>query len=119
MEEAYVWDAASALKWARSLKYWPQRRFRLEDSRAGNSRLIKEQQARDMMGKYGGTVVELIPPGGDTDARLNAYQVASEDMPKCPHCKESKGRPCRGPQGGQRMPHKKREKLHEKRSKKK
>ena len=119
MEEAYVWTAADALAWARGLRYWPRRRWRLEGSNAGNSRLIKETQARNMKALYGGTIVELIPAGGDTDARLTAYQVASEGMPKCPHCRESKGKACRGPQGGQRMPHSKREKLHAKRNKKK
>lgn len=118
MMEAYEWDAAAALKWARGLKNWPRRRFRLEESRAGNSKLLLEKVAKTMQASYGGKVVELIPPGRDPNAKQTVYEVAAEDMPKCPHCRESKSKPCRSPQGGQRMPHSKREKLAEKRSKK-
>lgn len=114
MEEAYAWTAADALAWAKGLKSWPRRRWRLEGSRAGNSRLLRETQAINMQQLYGGERIELIPAAGDGEAKKNRFQVAAEDMPKCPHCKESKGKPCRRPDGGQRMPHHKREKLESK-----
>jgi hypothetical protein len=116
MEEAYIWDAKKALAWARSKKHWPKRRWRLEGSRAGNSRLLRETQAINMKSLYGGTIVELIPAG--KGGRKTRFEVAAEDMPRCPYCKQRKNRPCKASDGSPRMPHAKREQLAEKKRKK-
>lgn len=108
MEEAYVWDAAAATKWAKGLKRWPKRRFRVEGSRAGNSRLVGEETAKVIRSKHGGQVVELIPPAKSI-VRKSVYEVAAEDLGDCPRCKASADAPCVWPDGSRRYPHKKRE----------
>lgn len=117
MKEAYQWTTVEALEWARKMKCWPSRRFRLEGSLAGNSRLVKWNLATEMQRSYGGTVVELIPE--KPERTKTRYESASTGMSKCPKCKETKGKACRTPHGGQRMPHDSRLKLHAKRNKKK
>ena len=55
-----------ALAWAedyyRERKNWPRRRWRVEGSAAGNSRLLTEKQALRTKKVHGGEVVELICP---------------------------------------------------------
>lgn len=56
---------AQAIAWAHGQREksgrWPSRRFRVEKSRGGNSRLLGATAARNTQKKYGGKVVELIP----------------------------------------------------------
>ena len=109
MEEAYIWDADAALKWASGLRHWPSRRFRVEGSRAGNSKLVCERDAIGMRIQYGGEVVELVPSARAL-ARKSVYEVAAEDLGECPRCKAPDGKPCTWPTGGApRYPHAKRE----------
>lgn len=52
-----------ALAWARErtwLNGWPTRRYRLEASAAGNSRLITETEAETLQARHGGKVVQVV-----------------------------------------------------------
>ena len=55
-----LWTERVALDWARDQGAWPVRRFRLERSRVGNSRLLRKVDADRLRGRYGGQVVEVI-----------------------------------------------------------
>jgi hypothetical protein len=104
MEEAYVWDKEQALQWAKSLRHWPRRRFRVEGSSAGNSRMLRETAAWNMQQLYGGKVVELIPPSSSVE-RKTVYEVAAMNLGECSWCKAAAGAPCVFPDGSPRHPH--------------
>lgn len=54
------------LEWARAYydehRRWPARRFRVESPTAGASRLLTESLAIRAAARYGGLVVQVIPP---------------------------------------------------------
>lgn len=90
------WTAEQALAWARTKKRWPARRFRVEGSHAGNSRLLPKKLAVATRSKYGGVLVELIPLptiAGEPKKTLNQSRV--DGMPACPRCGAAVGWPCR------------------------
>lgn len=41
---------------------WPRARWRVDGSEVGNSHLLMEKKAFDIQKRYGGQVIELIPP---------------------------------------------------------
>lgn len=51
-----------ALEWARKQIEWPARRFRVEGTKAGPSRLVHRDTAQKIVHQYGGKMVELIHP---------------------------------------------------------
>ncbi len=58
-------DRDGAIGWAERYHAeqgrWPTRRFRVEGSRVGNSRLLRQGEASAMAERYGGELVELVP----------------------------------------------------------
>ena len=84
MEEAFTWTARTATTWAKSLRSWPKRRFRVEGSSAGNSRLLDEYRAQRTKDMYGGEIVELIPSSG---------------MRRCGYCRAKRHAPCQSSTG--------------------
>jgi hypothetical protein len=91
-----TWTAEEAMAWARSKKNWPTRRFRVEGSYAGNSRLLPKKLAERTREKYGGKLVEVIPLptiSGEPKKTLNQSRVA--DMPACPKCGAGVGWACK------------------------
>jgi hypothetical protein len=98
MEESQ-WSQAKAVEWAKGLRHWPARRFRVEKSRAGNSRLVSLRVAHEMKDKYGGEIVELIE---------HAAIQLGRSMKKCKQCDAKAGAPCKSGAGNLRKPHSKR-----------
>ena len=83
-----------------------RRKYRLEGSRAGNSRFLYLPTAERMKRAYGGTIVDHRP------AKPPAYLVESTKLPDCPSCGAHKGRPCKFVGSGKsRRPHASRKKL--------
>jgi len=67
---------------------WPNRkRWRVEGSRGGNSRMLMKDTATAACARYGGKVVEVIP-----SIPLAERQAAK--MPACPRCEAVAGKPC-------------------------
>ena len=93
------WTREEAIAWAKNLRGWPSRRYRLERSRAGSSRLVTKWDALNLKSLYGGEVMELIPSA--------AYHLA-KSLKKCPTCKARARRPCKTSAGAKRRPHKNR-----------
>jgi hypothetical protein len=78
---------------------WPNRkRWRVEGSRGGNSRLLMHHTAQAARAKYGGAVVEVIP-----FKPLAERQAAG--MPTCPRCKAEAGKPCTSKSDAITKPH--------------
>ena len=77
------------------------RRFRVEGSVVGASRLLNLRRAEESQAKYGGQVVELVTK----NAFLTA-QAARDHLPSCRRtsCGAKAGEPCRG-KNGLRGPH--------------
>jgi len=98
MEESQ-WTTKQAVAWARGLRHWPSRRFRVEKSRAGNSRLISARLADEMKGRYGGEIIEMIE---------HVALELGRDMRKCKQCDAKAGAPCVAGSGNLRRPHSKR-----------
>ena len=78
-----------------------RRRWRVEGSQAGNSRLLTRPKAIETKARYGGQVCQVIPMV-PLENRLSA------NMPKCPFCKVAKGKPCETRSGKISKPHLKR-----------
>jgi hypothetical protein len=94
MEESQ-WSQAKAVEWAKGLRHWPARRFRVEKSRAGNSRLVSLRVAHEMKDKYGGEIVELIE---------HAAIQLGRSMKKCKQCDAKAGARRRTMQVGRWQP---------------
>jgi hypothetical protein len=99
------WTKAEAIRWSESLKSRTSRRFRLEKSRAGNSRLVSAWKAGELKSKYGGEVVELIPR---PPPRMSPKRKAALKLGPCPKCNASAKEPCKRPSGDICYPHRKR-----------
>ena len=68
---------------------WPMRkRWRVEGSAGGNSRMLMKHTANRAANRYGGRVVEVIP-----FTPIQERQAAN--MPACPRCKAKAGKPCK------------------------
>ena len=74
-----------------------RRRFRVEDTPAGNS-LLTKQRAQDTRARFGGKVVEVIP-----FVSLPERQAAN--LGKCPRCEAPGGKPCKSSAGHAVVPH--------------
>ena len=99
-----VWDRTEAVRWARTLNRWPARRFRIEKSRCGSSRLVSAEKAHRLQKRYGGVVVEVIPP--PVRKRFpNQFDALGALMDTCPHCGVEEGLACRAPRGVKVRPH--------------
>lgn len=104
------WTAEQALAWAKSKEHWPTRRWRVEGSRAGNSRLLHKKTADHTRLKYGGSVVELIPaPPPPNYADSDLYPAVHKGA--CPRCKAPIGAPCFTDKKKPRRPHSARDEL--------
>ena len=79
---------------------WPamRRRFRVEGSRAGNSRLVTQTTAKRYKGEYGGKIVEVVP-------LVSLAERQAKDLPGCEFCKAAAGEPCKSKTGKLRVPH--------------
>ena len=92
---------------------WPVRRFRVEGTWSGNSRLLCKLSAQRTLGMYGGTLVELIPSRTQyrTDrgiTRLSKHDRDADllELKACPKCNAMAGRACVEKAGAKkRKPH--------------
>lgn len=97
---------------------WPWRRYRVEGTAAGNSKLLIDMAAENACRKYGGTIVELIPTRAryladrGLTGRYSRADAMAEDLPACPKCQAAAGHACTLPTGQKRVPHSNRTKLH-------
>ena len=99
-----TWDRTEAIRWARTLNRWPRRRFRLQESRVGPSRLVSKEKADRLRERYGGYVAEVIPP--PVRKRFpNQFDALGALMAECPHCGVEEGLACRAPRGAKARPH--------------
>jgi hypothetical protein len=107
---------AEAIEWAEKrfarAGHWPTRRYRVQDSRAGTSKLLSKTEAHGTMTRYGGKIVELVPSRVDYLAefkgvRLDPYPMltSARDLPECPTCKAPTGTPCKRGDGEPMWPH--------------
>jgi hypothetical protein len=88
---------------------WPARRFRIERSRAGNSRLLNRESAERDAARYGGDAVELIPTLAASGVlRPTAHEQAAEGLPECSKCQAEADAACVNPKGRQRTVHRER-----------
>lgn len=74
-------------------------RWRVENTPAGNSCLLRKQQAYALQRKYGGTVVELVKP-----ARQGRRAEKCKGLATCPRCGAPAGARC-WTAGGRRANH--------------
>jgi len=84
-------------------RIFPSKRFRVDGSRAGNSQLLKADDAALSRGRYGGTIVEII----------TLAQFLTEKATGLPPCREATcsadaDRPCHDGKGYVIKPHKNR-----------
>lgn len=103
-EEA-MWTREQAAEWAAKQSKWPlMRRFRLEGSRAGNSRLVTKIHGDSLKSQYGGTLVELLDP---PPPRRSKREEAADGLPACRWCRVLANEPCKTTTDGAkgRMPH--------------
>lgn len=63
-----------------SERKWPLKRWRIEGTAAGNSRLLGEREAHKQRGRLGGTVVEVIPSRPSFAAGLSTRRRRELDM---------------------------------------
>lgn len=79
------------------------RRYRVEGSRVGNSKLLNADDAKRDQINYGGRVVEVVT--------LDAiFTEMADDLPRCKRqsCKADKDEPCRDARGNICRPHRNR-----------
>lgn len=90
-----TWSTADAVAWADDLGRWPRRRYRVEGSRCGPSRLVRHRVAVKLQRQYGGTVVEVIPPYRTRERQK--WQEVYDGLPVCPRpwCAAKPGEPCK------------------------
>lgn len=100
-DEAVAWAQARYKKTGN----WPSKRFRVEGSRAGSSKLLTRVEAEVTSKQYGGTVVELIPAKGESLGTM--AEAAAQGLPECPQCGAQANRSCRRgtERGAPRTPH--------------
>ena len=108
-ETEWAWEAKATRKEleAKHANKSPitRRRWRVEGTHAGNSRLLTELKAKDTRAKYGGAVHEVIP--------FTPIEVRqAKDLPACPYCEAAKGEPCQSSEGNTVAPHAKRWEVH-------
>ena len=77
------------------------RRFQVEGTAIGNSRLLRRCDAVASQSAHGGAIVEVLP-------LLSAAVRHATPMPACPVCEVEAGKPCKSSTGKQRVPHPKR-----------
>lgn len=100
--EQWAREASATLEELRARRTRPiYRRFRVEGSRAGNSRLLRRDGAEEARRRYGGTIVEVYP----RQTREEKAASVARDMPACPRCKVPSGEPCIAASGNIREPH--------------
>lgn len=103
-----MWTAEEATAWDAGLKRPTTRRYRLEGSRAGNSRLVSLKSAEKLKAEFGGEVVELIPPRS-TRPRIKRLDWAATGFDWCPVCGAAENTACvTTEKGRRRKPHAKR-----------
>ncbi len=78
-----------------------RRRFRVEGTQLGNSRLLTRPKAMDTRTCYGGRIVEVI-------IFRPLYERQAAKLKACPHCEVAAGKPCKSNQGNVVTPHAKR-----------
>lgn len=105
-----TWTKEEALAWARKVRAsgrsWPGWRFRVEGSRAGNSRLLGKKAAEQTQAKYGGVLVEVIPtPTAAGEPKRTVNQSLADELGACPSCQAPARHPCLTPKGKSRKPH--------------
>lgn len=103
-----TWTREQATQWARGLSRWPRRRFRLEQSRAGSSRLVIHGLAERLQKQYGGEIVEVIPAPVRRE-RITRYEEEALHLAECSWCGAAAGAACKAPRGAQVWAHKVRE----------
>lgn len=58
-------SADAAIAWAErqfeETGKWPTRRYRVDGTSVGNSRFMRQHDARDTLAKYGGELREMVP----------------------------------------------------------
>lgn len=74
------------------------RKYRLEGSVAGNSKLVYKRTAEKLRAMYGGTIVNMRP------RQPSKYIEAARELGPCPRCKMPAGVACRAG-SGRRAPH--------------
>jgi len=79
-----------------------RRRFRVEGSAAGTSRLVTKSSAKRLRKRYGGQIVELVP---DLWHKSPANVLRANGLPYCPTCRVEPDEACRHPKGAMRPPH--------------
>lgn len=103
-------SAADAIEWAKGQREggarWPRRRWRVEGTSAGNSKLLTEERAIKVQRRTGGKVVLVIPTPTELGlAPMTANQALAVGLPTCSVCQREAGEPCRTPKGKSRKPH--------------
>lgn len=101
-QSEWAWEARATHNElaARHANAYPitRRRWRVEGTRAGNSRLLTHTSAINCCVAYGGKVVNVIP-----FTPLAERQAAK--LPDCPRCHAANGKPCKSSLGRVVTPH--------------
>ena len=97
-----TFSRAQVLKYAQIVGPSFKARWRLEGSAAGNSKLVTLAAARKLQDRYGGTIVEMLPPGW-IKTRVDVQRAAG--LPYCPMCRVDPDAACRDRLGNLRPPH--------------
>jgi len=106
-------SAEDAIAYAKELREqgarWPRRRWRVEGTAAGNSKLLTEERAIAVQRRTGGTVVLIIPTPTELGlAPMTVNTSLAIGLPTCAVCQQKPGEPCRTPKGKSRPPHEER-----------
>lgn len=93
-----TWTKEDATAWAQD-RYtrtgsWPRRRWRVEGSPAGSSRLVPLKLAEKTQARYGGHIVELIGPPPPAPPRVSKNTDRALGLPPCPICFAKDGEAC-------------------------
>lgn len=75
-----------------------RRRWRIEGTRVGHSRLLTHEKAKETRARYGGRAHQIIP-----FTPLAERQAAK--LKACPHCGAYAGKPCKSKHGNVVTPH--------------
>ena len=78
-------DHVTAIEWAeqyvRDHGVWPKRRWRVEGSRAGMSRLLTHRKAKETQAEYGGEIVKLL--SSSREYRAMCVRTGRNDVYDC------------------------------------